>query len=172
MADTETDGHWLVRLEARAVGVGALGGFLAGIAMGILFQVGTGVLPFLGAFLGETSLLLGWIVHLLISVVYGVVFTVLVAYPPIQSFMHEFRFRDYVLAGIVYATMVAAATIAVLPFVFEVPWAAVPAGAQLSDLLESTLGGVFALVMFSVAHVVYGAIVGGVYAAFGEVVEG
>ncbi len=148
MADTETDGHWLVRLEARAMGVGTLGGFLAGFAMGIIFQIGTGILPFLGAFLSERSVLMGWVVHLIISVIYGIFFTVIVAYPPVQSFMNEFRFWDYVLMGIVYATLAAAASIAVLPFLFEVPWADVPRGSMMSNVLESALGGVFAVVMF------------------------
>ena len=167
MGGTETADESLWRIESRAVGAGAASGAVAGVAMGIVLQFGTELLPEFGAFVGEVSVLRGWLVHLIVSVLYGVAFAVVVAYPPVRSFMTSFTVSEYTLAGLTYATMIAAVTITLLPFVFELPWAtastqqpasATPAG--LDDLVPA--------VVFGVAHLVYGTILGFVYALVGR----
>lgn len=164
----ETERKPLREIEARAVGVGAVGGFVAGIGMGLIVQFGTDLLPVLGALAGELSVLRGWLVHLLISVLYGVFFAVVVAYPPVQDFIASFGVSDYVLAGITYAVMMAAVSIAVLPFVFELPWVAAASRHPSPRVPGPALGGLIPAAVFGVGHIVYGAILGAVYALLGE----
>lgn len=160
---SEDDRLW--RLEARAVGVGAAAGFVAGIAMGVIFQFGTDLLPVLGAFTGEASVLRGWLVHLVVSVLYGIVFMAVVEYPPVRSFAASFGAREYVLVGITYAVTMAAVTIGILPFVFEVPWAAAPFQAPGTGAAGAGIDGLVPAALFGLAHIVYGTVLGAVYAA-------
>jgi len=175
MERTETESDRLLKIEARAVGAGAASGFVAGIAMGLVFQFGTELMPVLGAFAGRTSVLRGWIVNLVLSVLYGVVFAVLLAYPPIHSFMQSFDLTDHALAGLVYATMIAAFTMGVLPFVFELPWATPAAQAPFPSIPGAAAdggaaagGGLVPAAVFGVGHLVYGLLLGFLYAVIGE----
>lgn len=163
MDSVETERHPLLRLEARAVGRGLVGGFLGGIAMGVVLQFGTELIPVLGALVGQTSVLRGWVVHLSISLLYGVLFTVVVAYPPVQDFVSSFGFTQYVFAGVTYAALIAAVSISVLPFVFELPWAASVEGSPLASGGAPSLWGLVPAGLFAVGHVVYGAVLGAVY---------
>jgi len=168
MGNSEIRDGQLWHIETRAVGAGAISGFVAGIGMGLLLQFGTELLPVFGAFAGRTSLLRGWVVHLVISVLYGVFFAFVVAYPAVQSFMGDFGDFDYVLAAIVYATMIAAGTIALLPFVFELPWVTNALQAQYEEVPGPLLGGLAPAAVFSLGHLVYGFILGAVYTVIGE----
>lgn len=165
-ANDNRRGFW--RIERRAIGAGGLSGFLAGIGMGFVLQLGTDLLPVLGAYAGNASIVRGWAVHLLISIVYGVVFALLVAHPLIASLLAPDGSYDYAFAGIVYAAMVMGAgalgTIAILPFVQELPWAT----AMGSELPGPALGGLVPAAVFGVAHVVYGGILGFCFAFFGS----
>lgn len=169
MDGAQTKDERLWKLEAKAIGVGAAGGIIAGVGMGLILQFGTELLPVFGAFAGETSLLRGWLVHLIISILYGVFFTIIVAYPPVQGFMESFDVTEYMLAGVTYAVMIAAVTIAILPFIFELPWVTsasqppfprIP-GPGIEDLVPGAI--------FGIAHMVYGAILGFVYALFAPI---
>lgn len=149
--------------EARTVGVGAIGGLIAGIPMGLLFQFGMEIMPVLGAFAGEASALRGWTVHLTISGIYGALFTFIMAYPPVRSFMGTFRPLDYMFVGVIFAVVMAAATIALLPFVFELPWTTAASPGPSGDVPGPGLVGLVPAMIFGIAHLVYGAILGTAY---------
>lgn len=168
MDGTRTDGESLWEIEVLATGIGALAGGIAGIAMGLILQFGTGLMPVLGSLIGESSVFLGWIVHLAISVIYGTIFAFIVAYPPVRSFLRTFDVADFTLAGIVYAVMMAAATVTILPFVFSVPWLTAASTPPFPNVPGPSLGGLVPAVLFGVAHLVYGAILGGIYGFLAE----
>lgn len=163
-AETEDDQLW--EIEARAVGAGAASGFVGGIGMGIILHLGTDLMPVLGAFAGETTAPRGWIVHLVMSMSYGAVFALIVSYPLIQRFLGSVGVPDYLFGGVIYAAMIAAVTIALLPFVLELPW--ITASAQSPVVPGPELFGLLSAAMFGLGHLVYGAILGTVYAAIGE----
>lgn len=156
----------LWRIEERAIAAGVLGGLLAGVPMGLLYHLGTDIMPLLGTFLGASSALRGWVVHLVVSAFLGGGFAMVVGYPAIKDFIGSFGVLEYVLAGVTYTYAFVAVTVGILPFVVQVPWATVV------DPLMPTDAGVTATALlpaavFAVAHLVYGAILGGVYAVAG-----
>lgn len=161
MGETSRDER-LLKLEARAVGAGAVGGFLAGIAMGILLHLTTDVIAVLGSFAGQEGVVRGWLVHMVISIGYGVVFAFVVAYPPVADFTASFGLLEWVLAAVTYTVMVGAFSLSVLPFVFELPWQSGGTTPFVSGApgITSILPGV----AFAVAHLLFGAILGAVYA--------
>lgn len=166
MGSTETEDDQLWEVEVRAVGAGAVSGFVGGIGMGIVLHVGTDLLPVLGAFAGATSALRGWIAHLVLSMLYGVLFALVVSYPLVQRFLDSVGVYDYLFGGVIYAAMIAAVTIALLPFVLELPW--ITASAQAPNVPGPDLFALGSAAMFGLGHLVYGAILGVVYAAIGE----
>lgn len=167
MDEANADRREVRRIERRAIGAGGASGFLAGVCMGVVLHLGTDLLPVLGAYAGDASIVRGWVVHLLLSVVYGVVFALLVAHPLIASLLAPNGPYDYAFAGIVYAAMVLGAgalgTIAILPFVQELPWAT----AMGSEIPGPAVGGLVPATVFGIAHVVYGGILGFCFAFFG-----
>lgn len=170
MGSTETEDEQLWEIEARAVGAGAASGLVAGVGMGIVLQFGTDLLPVLGALAGETSVVRGWAVHLFLSMVYGAFFAVIVAYPLVDEFMDLSGTYDYAFGGLVYAAMILAAgfagTIALLPFLLELPW--VTASGQSTIVPGPSPVGLIPATMFGLGHLVYGVILGAVYAVIAE----
>lgn len=158
----------LLRLEARAVGAGAVAGVLAGIAMGVVFELGTDVMPVLGAFAGESSALRGWLVHLVLSMLYGVAFAFIVAYPPVADFAASFGLTEWILVGVTYTVMVGAVTLGILPFVAELPWAASDGGTPFVLGEAPGVAGILPGVAFAIGHLLFGVILGAVYATIGE----
>lgn len=161
------DDRRLLRVESRALVAGALAGTAAGVPMGLLFQFGTDVLPVLGSFLGAATVVRGWIVHLLIGLVYGAVFAAILAYPPVQDFAPTVGVGQYVLVAVTYAVMVAAVTIGLLPFVLELPWETAATDSRQSALGGPGFGGLAQTTVFAVAHVVYGVVLGVAYVLLG-----
>lgn len=163
MSSPKTESDQLWRIETRAVGAGAAAGVLAGIGMGVVLQFGTEILPVLGAFAGRTSLVRGWIINLIISVLYGVFFVVVLAYPPIHSYMGDFDAFDYAFVGVVYGTFIVAGTVTLLPFVVELPWLPAAARSSFPNVFSPGLGGLVPAFVLGIGHLVYGAILGFVY---------
>lgn len=168
MDEVRTEDRPLWRLEGKAVEVGVVGGLLGGVAMGVLLHLGTGLLPVLGAFLGERSALLGWIVHLFVAVAYGVAYAAIVTYPPVGDLLDAPGVAEQVLVGVTYAVMIAAVSIAILPFVFELPWAAAAIDEPLRGIPGPGQSGLLPAGAFAVAHVVYGAVLGAAYAVLAD----
>lgn len=157
--------------EREAVGAGATSGFVAGIAMGLVLHLGTDLLPVFGAFAGKLSVGRGWLVHLFLSVLYGVLFAVIVAFPAVDRLLDPDGVYDYAFAGVIYAAMAmgagAAGTIAILPFVLELPWVQTTG----SSVPGPAFGGLVPAVVFGVGHLVYGIILGALYAYLGGTVD-
>jgi hypothetical protein len=168
MESVQHEDQRLWSLEARAVGAGILSGLLAGLPMGFVLQFGTDLLPVLATIAGVSSVAVGWIIHLAVAAVYGALFAVIVAYPGIHSFVHEFDLPEYTLVGVVYAVSIAAVSISILPFIFELPWVAGAAQEQLALAPGPSFGGLVPAGMFAAGHVVYGAVLGAGYALLKE----
>lgn len=161
------DEQSLWKLEGRSVGAGLAGGLLGGLAMGVFFQLGTDVMPVLGRFLGAESAVIGWLVHLLMSLFLGAAFALVLGYPPIRDFTASFGSLEYALAGITYVYAVAAVTIGVLPLVFELPWVTSVLGPLVGQGESGSLMALLPAAAFALGHLVYGAILGTVYATVG-----
>lgn len=164
MAGTTPENARAGGLGTPALGAGAASGVIAGIAMGVVLQLGTDLLPVLGAFVGGTSVLRGWVVHLVISTVYGVLFAVVIGNRYVNQLLDPTGIADYAFGGVVYAAMLMGAgvvgTIAILPFVTELPWTTTAGG---SNVPGPQLLGLLPAVVFGIAHVVYGVLVGVAY---------
>ena len=157
---TETEQH--EGEMGRAAVVGAVAGIVGGIVMGVMLQLGTEVLPVLGLIIGEPAWLWGWLVNLGLGAFYGVVFGVTLAYPAVQRLTPVDSFIDHVLSGLIYGTLVAMVTIALLPFIAEILGAFGPPTSKATDpdLMAATPA-----VVLTLGHLAYGLVVGGVYAA-------
>lgn len=168
MGSTETEDEQLWEIEARAVGAGAASGVIAGIGMGIILHLGTELLPVIGAFAGEATVLRGWIVHLVVSMLNGVIFAVVIAYPPVTKVLNPAGPADYILGGMVYGAMVmgAGVTVAAVLFTLQLPW--MTASGQSGNVPGPALMGLLPAAMFALAHLVYGSVLGAVYAVIGE----
>lgn len=164
----ETEEARLWQIETRAVGAGIASGFVAGVPMGLLLQFGTDLLPVLGTFLGAPSAVLGWLVHLFVAVAYGVVFATFLSHPAVQTFIPEFGPTEYVLSGIVYATFVVAISIGILPLAFQLPWVETAGGVQAAGVPGPGFAGLVPSGVFALGHLVYGAVLGAIYATFHE----
>ena len=168
MSSTQTDSKQLLYLETHAVGAGAIAGLVAGIGMGLFLQFGTDLMPVLGAFLGATTALRGWVVHLAVSALYGVVFAFVMGYPSLLRFFGSLDPSEYALAGIMYGVVVGAfTTISILPFVTQLPWVTTAEIPPFPDVPGPGIAGLLPSVMFSIAHIVYGAVLGYLYASIG-----
>lgn len=146
----------------REILVGGGAGLAGGVAMGIVMQFGTDLLPVLGSVTGEPSLVLGWIVHLLTSVVFGVAFAVLVALPLFHDITRSVA--GCVLLGVVHASVLATAMIGLLlPLVVSVFELSGP-GLASPEVPGPVVGGFVGAAVFAGAHLVYGVVLGAVYA--------
>lgn len=132
---------------------GAGGGFVAAIAMGVVFMV---VEP---ALLEETipglygmagSLGAGWIVHLFHGTVFGLIFAVLMADPSLVR-VSDHPWRS-VVAGIVFGIVLAVVGMGIV-----VPMWSHAAGLSLSLEIPFVTTGLLA------GHVVFGAVLGAVF---------
>ena len=61
-----------MRTDARAIGAGVAGGLLFGIMMTTM-----GMMEMVAGLMGSESIVVGWIVHLAISVIFGAVYAVI-----------------------------------------------------------------------------------------------
>lgn len=154
-AGPEDDGYhpWLAA---------AVAGVLAGTAMGLILSVGTELMPLVGALYGVPGFVGGWIAHLLNSVVFAFGFAALLSRPLLRG--TGFTLSTYVGLGIGYGAFLGivtggvlfplwlnAGTAAGLPFPF------LPIPGSETGLFVSSL-------VLGLSQLVYGAILGAVYA--------
>ena len=83
-------------------GSGVVGGLVGGVAMGVILHV-VELLPLIGAVFGSRTYLVGWLGHLLVSVLFGLGFVVLVSLPFIRDFTETFSAT--VGMGVFYGAM-------------------------------------------------------------------
>lgn len=144
----------------HVVSVGALGGLVAGVGMGVVLHAGGNMMSLIGALYGWPSVVGGWTAHLLNSVVLGVLFAVLVSH---RLFENQTR----TIAGCVALGMVYAAAIGLVTGGIMLPAAINVLGAQSLPAailpLPGVLGGVVVVLSVGVAHIVYGVLLGVTY---------
>lgn len=157
MADLRSAG-----LRTSPIVAATVAGGIAGIPTGIVLQLGTNVMALLGSFAGG-SLVVGWIVHLLLSAVFGAQFGWMVEWPVFRTLtdtvggsvfigvIHGVVWYAYVVIGVVIPGIVG-----LLGY------------DQINVLMSMVPGpGGFSLLTagaFSFAYLAWGAILGFVYA--------
>lgn len=139
---------------------GLMSGLIGGIAMGALLHVGSNLMPFIGALYSEPTVTGGWISHLLNSAVFGVLFAFIITRPSINYRVK--RVADYLIAGMLYATLIGLVTAGIL---LPIMMSAIGAH-QLPDpaiATNSVIGEMLVVVSVGVAHLVYGFVLGGAF---------
>lgn len=151
-------------LQRADLVVGAAGGLVAGIAMGVVLQLGTDLMPAIGALSGEQSVVIGWVVHLIVSTAAGLSFALFVSIPVFHEVTRSVS--GCAIVGILHAFGVAAVLVGmVLPVLVNFvgtptsglafPFGSVP-GPELEAMISAG--------MFGLAHVIYGVVLGAVFA--------
>ncbi|WP_248516227.1 hypothetical protein [Salinarchaeum laminariae] len=84
------------------------GGLIAGLVMGVILQAGNGIIATIGSVSGSSSMLIGWIVHLLLSVVFAAGFLVVLASKPIEVAFDTPT--DTLLLGLIYGALLGSVT--------------------------------------------------------------
>lgn len=149
-------------LEGVEVLTGGLtAGLAGGIGMGLVLQLGPNVFEILGALIGSSTIVAGWLVHLTLSILFGIVFATIVSRPALGEFVGTFE--SYVGAGIAFG-----AVLGILAGGLILPVAVSQAGVAVIPLPYLPLPGLAAELLgaatFAVGHLVYGTILGAVLA--------
>ena len=63
-----------------------LAGLGAGVVMGLMIQFVMGIMPVIGALYGAGGLVTGWVAHLVHSVAFALVFAAIVSQPPLAKY--------------------------------------------------------------------------------------
>lgn len=148
-------------------GVG--GGLAGGVAMGIILTLtGLETMELIGGMYGFQSVLAGWVAHLFNSVVFGLIFVAVVR----TAFLRDFAdtTSGWVAVGVVYGALLEVVSTGVV-----LPTAVSVIGLEqvpFPPLTETVAGAVTVAILVAVAHLVYGAVLGAVYATVREDVEG
>lgn len=145
-----------------------VGGLVGGAGMGLLLQVGgSNIIRLIGAMYGVPAVPAGWIAHLFNSVVFGLIFVWTVRLPFVEDFAETLG--GCIGLGLIYGALLEVVSGGViLPLAVnltglkQVPFPALTAGLA---------GTVTLAILVGVAHLVYGALLGAVYAAVRENVE-
>ncbi|WP_254273805.1 hypothetical protein [Haloarcula marina] len=140
---------------------GLAGGLVGGVGMGIVLHAGANLMSFVGALYGWPTVVGGWAVHLLNSVLAGLLFAFLVSRPVLQQ--QTTTVAESVAAGLVYAAAVGLLSAGLL-----LPLSMTALGVQSLPEplvpLPGMLGSLLVVVSVGVAHVVYGVLLGATYA--------
>ncbi|WP_096395329.1 hypothetical protein [Halorubrum trapanicum] len=142
---------------------GAGSGLAAGAAMGAVLHFGLGLMPTIGALIGVETVLAGWAVHLFNSTLFGALFVALFDRP----FFAELR-GD--VGGCLSLGIIHSALLGVLTGGLLLPAAIAIEGATSLPVPTLPVPGLTAGfefgVVIAVAHLVYGVVLGRVFAAF------
>jgi len=159
MADLRASG-----LHSSPIAVGALAGLVAGVPTGLVLQFGTEVLVLLGAFAGG-SVVVGWIVHLLLSAAFGATFGWMVTWPAFRTLTDTMAGALFVgvIHGVVWYAYVVVGI--VIPGIVRL-LGYEPIGPILSLVPGVTGFSLLTAGAFAVAYVLWGALLGFGYAWF------
>ncbi|WP_247729467.1 hypothetical protein [Halovivax limisalsi] len=150
-------------------GGGVIAGIVAGIAMGVILHVGADLIAvFAGlAPVPLDSIGLGWLMHLLVSLGFGLLFAGLLSRRPVRR--NVTAFVDFAIVGLVYGAFIGiVAGGLVFPIAME---RAGVASLPLSLVPISGAAGEFvAAVIFAIGHLVYGLVLGATFATVNGVV--
>jgi hypothetical protein len=154
------------RTGLRTWGGAVVAGLVAGVGMGLVIQFGAGTMELIGALYGTPSDLAGWVAHLFNSVAFALIFVAVVSQPLLSDYTGTAG--ELVGLGVGYG---AALGVVTGGFLLPVGLRAVGATELPVPLLPIPgLAGEFVFpVVFGVAHLVYGALLGAVYAAIAGV---
>lgn len=141
-------------------GAGVVGGLVGGVGMGLLLHVGANMMPFVGAIYGWPSVVGGWAVHLVNSVLIGLLFTALMSRSIVRRQMTTVT--DCTVCGVVYSGAVGLVTAGLM-----VPASMNALGTRSFPEpllpLPGLVGGVLVVLSVGVAHLVYGLLLGATY---------
>lgn len=128
---------------------GSLSGFLAGVVFGVQIQFVLGVMPAIGAMytLGEPSLTVGWVAHVVHAIGFGVFYAFVASHSGISDYTFDPKYG--ILAGVLFGFVLWSVNIV---WIWPMWLGEVGAGAGLSapNLAVKPLIG----------HVIWGALVG------------
>lgn len=156
-------------VDRSPITVGAVAGLIAGVPMGLLLQFGTELVPILGAIVGYESLVVGWIVHLVASTVFGAIFGWMVTLPVFRTLTDTVA--ECILLGVVHATALAFVMIGiVIPGLVEF-LSVSGEGIPLTRVPGPSGGSLLSAGVFGFAHLVYGVVLGAGYALIEDVSE-
>ncbi|QWC18367.1 complement resistance protein TraT [Halorubrum sp. 2020YC2] len=148
---------------ARRWRAGAVGGLVAGAAMGAVLHLGLGLMPTIGALVGTETVLAGWAVHLFNSTLFGGLFVAVFDRP----FFADLR-GD--VGGCLSLGVVHSAALGMLTGGLLLPAAIAIEGATSLPVPTLPVPGLTASFEFgaviAVAHLLYGLVLGRVFAAF------
>ncbi|WP_254761746.1 hypothetical protein [Natrinema marinum] len=145
-------------------GGGLAGGLVGGIAMGLVLHLGGNQIELLGGLAAEPEMAIGvgWTIHLMLSIAFGLLFAALVSRQAIQNQIDGFS--DYVIAGLVFGTVIGLFAGGVV-----FPLAMNRAGVATLPLPYLPISGpaaeLFSALLFGLGHLVYGLVLGTVFAA-------
>nr|WP_241686276.1 hypothetical protein [Halorubrum amylolyticum] len=142
---------------------GAVGGLVAGAAMGVVLHGALGLMPTIGALVGVETVAAGWAVHLFNSAVFGALFVAVFD----RTFFDELR-AD--VGGCLSLGVVHSALLGVLTGGLLLPTALAIEGASSLPVPTLPVPGLTASLEFgaviAVAHLLYGLVLGRMFAAF------
>ncbi|WP_137286854.1 hypothetical protein [Halorussus salinisoli] len=150
----------------RRWGGAVVAGLIAGVGMGLVIQFGAGTMALIGALYGRPTVLVGWVLHLFHSVVFALIFVAVVSRTLLSDYTSSAA--ELVGLGVGYG---AALGILTGGFLLPVGLNAVGATELPVPLLPIPgLVGEFAFPLVVVtSHLVYGVLLGAVYAAIARV---
>ncbi len=142
---------------------GAIGGFVAGIAMGVVLHGILGLMPTIGALIGIETVVAGWAVHLFNSTLFGTLFIAVFDRPFFDDLGSDVG--GCVSLGVVHSALLGMITGGLL-----LPTAIAIEGATSLPVPTLPVPGLTASFEFgaviAVAHLIYGVVLGRVFAAF------
>ncbi|WP_297886412.1 hypothetical protein [uncultured Halorubrum sp.] len=163
MSHSERSGGSERTVAKRRWRAGAVGGLVAGVAMGAVLHFGLGLMPTIGALVGVETVGAGWGVHLFNSTLFGALFVAVFDRP----FFAELR-GD--VGGCLSLGVVHSALLGVLTGGLLLPAAIAIEGATALPVPTLPVPGLTASFEFgaviAVAHLLYGLVLGRVFAAF------
>jgi len=142
---------------------GAIGGFVAGVTMGVVLHGILGLMPTIGALIGVETVVAGWAVHLFNSTLFGLLFVAAFDRPFFDDLGADVG--GCLSLGVVHSALLGVLTGGVL-----LPTAIALEGATALPIPTLPVPGLTASFEFgvaiAVAHLLYGVVLGRVFAAF------
>ncbi|SER09943.1 hypothetical protein [Natrinema salaciae] len=144
-------------------GGGLTGGLVGGVAMGLVLHLGGNQIELLGGLAANpgTAVGVGWTIHLMISIVFGLLFAALASRRAVQQFVDNFS--DYVVLGLAFGAVLGLFAGGVL-----FPLAMERAGVAALPLPFLPITGptaeLFSALLFGLGHLVYGLVLSSVFA--------
>ncbi|AGN02593.1 hypothetical protein L593_13270 [Salinarchaeum sp. Harcht-Bsk1] len=143
--------------KADALRTTVLAGLVAGIVMGAIMYAGSDVLSTIGAIVGPSGAIAGWILHLLLSMGFAVGFVLLLATTPVASAFREPV--DTALLGVAYGGLLAIVTWGVVIPISLLSGGSFPLGLTPSATVMARIS-----VVLGIAHLSYGLVLGAIVA--------